>query len=113
MSDNFLIQDHVQHVYRQAHYGRRSALRQVARKLKKLRMYFFLMVFCATVGAMATFLTTAPPRAPQPQALDEQLEKVRNMSPEQKSSLLKQVGSDNATRLMEQYKNQIGKSGLP
>jgi len=108
MSDNFLIEDQVQHVYREEYYGKRSAIRQVARKLRKLRMYFFLMTVCAGFGAAATFIGTKPPRPPAPAFDLSEFKNLENISAEKKAALLKQAGSGDAMQLYERYKDKMG-----
>lgn len=83
-------------------------MRQVVRKLRKLRMYFLLMLVCAGFGAAATFMGTKPPR-PQTQAFDlSEFKDLDNITPEKKAALLKQAGSGDAMQLYEQYKDKIG-----
>lgn len=105
-AENFVIRDSVEYVYREHRYGKRSFFRHIGRKLAALKLYFFLIVMCAGVGAAVTFLSDYKPSLP---AFTESLDPVRQfqqMNGDQKQQILRKLGQGDAANadLMEKFK---------
>lgn len=105
-AENFVIRDSVEYVYRESRYGRRSFISHIGRKLAALKLYFFLIVMCAGVGAAVTFLSDYKPSIP---SFAESLDPVRQfqqMSGDQKQQILRRLGADDMANadLMEKFK---------
>jgi hypothetical protein len=104
-SENFVIQDSIEYVYRRKNYGFSYSLYRVKKKLLALKFYFFLTLFCGAVGAAITYGSDFKPQMPGFMN-GMGIEDLKNLSPDQKRALLdkyKDMGAGNMDDLKNKY----------
>ena len=103
-SQNFVIRDSVEYIYRNEHYRSGSFVRSIKRKLYAVKGYLLLVIFCGAVGAAATFLFDVEPQPLQQTSNPlKNLEQLKSLSGGDKEKLMEQI--KNNPGMIEQYKD--------